>query len=167
MKNALGVSLGILALVWTYLALTVLSGYVLVWAGFVAWGAYFVVGGKSALADTITAMIYGSIMAGVAVVIMTLLDDYLDLPLAAAIAVGITVWALTIIPKLKNITANVFGYAATFALIVQSMLTNLLASEGAEIISLSLGNPIVLASLSFIGGPVFGLLSEKLAAKLG
>ncbi len=98
---------------------------------------------------------------------MTLLDDYLDLPLAAAIAVGITVWALTIIPKLKNITANVFGYAATFALIVQSMLTNLLASEGAEIISLSLGNPIVLASLSFIGGAVFGLLSEKLAAKLG
>ena len=78
MKNALGVSLGILALVWTYLALTVLSGYVLVWAGFVAWGAYFVVGGKSALADTITAMIYGSIMAGVAVVIILI---YLLLPL--------------------------------------------------------------------------------------
>ena len=43
MKNALGVSLGITALIWTYLALNVIPG-VLVWAGFIAWGAYFTVG---------------------------------------------------------------------------------------------------------------------------
>jgi hypothetical protein len=36
MKNALGVSLGITALIWTYLALNVIPG-VLVWAGFIAW----------------------------------------------------------------------------------------------------------------------------------
>ena len=35
MKNALGVSLGITALIWTYLALNVIPG-VLVWAGFIA-----------------------------------------------------------------------------------------------------------------------------------
>ena len=47
MKNALGVSSGVTPVIWTSLALTVIPG-VLVWAGFIAWGAYFTVG-KDAL----------------------------------------------------------------------------------------------------------------------
>ena len=42
MKNALGVSIALVAVLWTWLVLAgPLNGLALVWAGFIAWGAYF------------------------------------------------------------------------------------------------------------------------------
>ena len=53
MKNALGVSIALVAVLWTWLVLAgPLNGIALVWAGFIAWGAYFTVG-KQALGKTI------------------------------------------------------------------------------------------------------------------
>ena len=47
MKNALGVSIALVAVLWTWLVLAgPLNGLALVWAGFIAWGAYFTVGKK-------------------------------------------------------------------------------------------------------------------------
>jgi hypothetical protein len=165
MKNALGVSLGITALIWTYLALNVIPG-VLVWAGFIAWGAYFTVG-KDALLKTISATIFGGIMAAIAVGIVAFLDDYLAVGMAAPIAVGLTVYGLTAISKLPNVPANVFGYAATFAyLLMGGGFDDALIMEGSNMYAVDLANPIIVSALSFVFGAVFGLISEKVAGML-
>ena len=39
--TALSVSIALLGGLWAYLALGPLSGSVLVWAGFIAWGSFF------------------------------------------------------------------------------------------------------------------------------
>ncbi len=168
MKNALGISIALVAVLWTYLALsTALAPFVLVWAGFIAWGAYFTVG-KSALGKTIVATIFGSIMAIVAVWIVALTDDYLG-TFAAPVAVGITVYILTAVPKLNNIPANVLGYAATFGWLLTELiaLEAVLASDGGSVLEISMGHPFILMVISFVGGAIMAKLSEMLASKLG
>ena len=161
MKNALGISLGICALVYTYLALSVISviGGAAIWAGFIAWGSYFTVG-KDALTKNISANIFGAVLAGVAVLIF----DQIGMAgsFAWPIAVGVTVWALTIVPSLGNIPANVFGYATTFGYMLLSGVANT-----DSVTSLAISNPIVTISIAMVVGSAFGLASEKVAAKLG
>ena len=162
MKNALGLSLGICGAVWTYLALGYLDGIALVWGGFIALGCYFTNGkGTDNLQKTIVATIYGAVLAGVAVVIMQSIGDYVC-SLAAPIAVGVTVWGLTAMAGNKlfaNIPANVFGYAGTFGLIL--MTSNM------EVTAMDLSNPVLLMSVSFILGSIAGLISEKVAGAIG
>jgi len=159
MKNALGISLGICALVYTYLALSVISviGAAAIWAGFIAWGSYFTVG-KDALTKNISANIFGAVLAGVAVLIYGQIGMAGDF--AWPIAVGVTVWALTIAPSLGNIPANVFGYATTFGYMLLSGTTG-------DVTALAVSNPIVTISIAMVVGSIFGLASEKVAAKLG
>ena len=159
MKNALGISLGICALVWTYIAVFVLGDYVQVWAGFIAWGAYFTVG-KDALKKTISATIFGAVLAGIAVLLHTYIGMLGDF--AWPVAVGITVWGLTAVPKFSDIPANVFGYAATFGFM---LLTN--SADMYSISSVAVSNPMITTSISFILGSVAGLISEKVAGMLG
>ena len=168
MKNALGVSIALVAVLWTWLVLAgPLNGLALVWAGFIAWGAYFTVG-KNALGKTIAATIFGSIMAIVAIFILALIDDYLG-QFAAPVAVGITVYILTAVPKLNNIPANVLGYAATFAWILTEviMYEAAISTDGMSVIEFSMGHPFILMAISFIGGAIMAKLSEMLASKLG
>ena len=159
MKNALGVSLGICALVWTYIAVFVLGDYVQVWAGFIAWGAYFTVG-KDALKKTISATIFGAVLAGIAVLLHTYLGMLGDF--AWPVAVGITVWGLTAVPKFSDIPANVFGYAATFGFM---LLTN--SADMYSVTTVAVSNPIIISSISFILGSASGMISEKFADMLG
>jgi len=159
MKNALGLSLGICALVWTYIAVFVLGDYVQVWAGFIAWGAYFTVG-KDALKKTISATIFGAVLAGIAVLLYTYIGMLGDF--AWPVAVGITVWGLTAVPKFSDIPANVFGYAATFGFM---LLSN--SADMYSISSVAVSNPMITTSISFILGSVAGLISEKVAGMLG
>ena len=159
MKNALGVSLGICALVWTYIAVFVLGDYVQVWAGFIAWGAYFTVG-KDALKKTISATIFGAVLAGIAVLLHTYIGMLGDF--AWPVAVGITVWGLTAVPKFSDIPANVFGYAATFGFM---LLTN--SADMYSISSVAVSNPVITSSISFILGAAAGMISEKVAGMLG
>ena len=145
MKNALGVSIALVAVLWTWLVLAgPLNGLALVWAGFIAWGAYFTVG-KDALGKTIMATIFGSFMAIVAVFLLALIDDYLG-QFAAPVAVGITVYILTAVPKLNNIPANVFGYAATFGWLLTELiaLEAALASDGGSVLEIGMGHPFIL-----------------------
>ena len=44
---ALSFSIAVLGGIWAYLALGPLSGIVLVWAGFIAWGCFFHAGGDN------------------------------------------------------------------------------------------------------------------------
>tara|TARA_B100000780_G_scaffold239708_1_gene181538 strand:- start:48 stop:527 length:480 start_codon:yes stop_codon:yes gene_type:complete len=159
MKNALGISLGICALVWTYIAVFVLGDYVQVWAGFIAWGAYFTVG-KDALKKTISATIFGAVLAGIAVLLHTYIGMLGDF--AWPVAVGITVWGLTAVPKFSDIPANVFGYAATFGFM---LLTN--SADMYSVSSVAVSNPVITSSISFILGAAAGMISEKVAGMLG
>jgi len=127
-----------------------------VWGGFIAWGAYFTVG-KDALSKTVTATIYGSILAAVAVILHGYLGVVGDL--AWPVAVGITVWGLTALPKCPNIPANVFGYAATFGF--------MLVASNMEVMAMDFSNPVIMMSASFILGSIAGLASEKVAGLLG
>jgi hypothetical protein len=69
--SALSLSIGILGAIWAYLALGPLSGDVLVWAGFIAWGCYFHTGANSnALTKTIVGTAYGAFIGWIALLII-------------------------------------------------------------------------------------------------
>ena len=71
--TALALSIAVLGGIWAYLALGPLSGMVLVWAGFIAWGCFFHSGADAAaLQKTIVGMSYGAIIAGIALFLVGL-----------------------------------------------------------------------------------------------
>ncbi len=68
---ALSLSIAVLGAVWAFLALGPLSGFVLVWAGFIAWGCFFHTGGDDkALVKTIVGNAYGSLIAWIALLVI-------------------------------------------------------------------------------------------------
>jgi hypothetical protein len=82
-------------------ALGPLSGFVLVWAGFIGWGCFFHSGANNnALVKTIAGNSYGALVAGVALLIVV------DVPVAGlgavgpAIVGGVTVFFLVIVASI-------------------------------------------------------------------
>ena len=64
---ALSVSVAVLGGIWAFIALGPLAGFALVWAGFIAAGCFFAAGGDTkALTKTIVGIIYGAIIAWIA-----------------------------------------------------------------------------------------------------
>lgn len=167
---ALSVSIAVLGGVWVFLALGPLAGFVLVWAGFLAWGCYFHTGGdNAALQKTIAGMVYGAIIAGVALLLVVNNPVGLPAALAAPIYVAVTVFLLVIVAGcnlLSTVPANVYGYAATVAYALQTP-----TAEGvgplASLMAVNMSNPVLLLSLSFVLGAVFALVSGKVAGLLG
>lgn len=161
---ALALSIAVLGGIWAFLALGPLSGMVLVWAGFIAWGCYFHTGGDvAALQKTIVGMIYGAVIAGVALALVG--ANPLGLPGAAgpAVYIAVTVFLLVIVAGanlLSVVPANVYGYAATAGFALQT-------PSAGSVMATSLANPVLIVSLSVIFGAVFGMLSGKLAGILG
>ena len=168
---ALSVSIAVLGAVWAFLALGPLGGFVLVWAGFVAWGCYFHTGGdEAALSKTIVGNVYGVIMAWIALLIIV------NVPVPGmgtvwpAVVVGVTVFLLVIvasIDKLSAVPAQVYGYASTVAYSLEQA-TDGEAGTGplANLASASFQNPLVLLIVSMVIGALFGFASGKLAGAL-
>jgi hypothetical protein len=161
--TALSVSIALLGGLWAYLALGPLAGSVLVWVGFIAWGAFFNNGGdNAALQKTIVGMIYGGIVAGVALHLVGADPLGLGGAVAAAVYIGITVFFLVIVAGvnvLSAVPANVYGYAATAG---YALSTNNVAVTATD-----LTNPVLMIALSSVLGAVFGMFSGKLAGMLG
>lgn len=163
---ALSLSIGVLGGIATYLFLSV--GGLLIWAAFVAWGCYFHTGGNTdALRNTIVSNVFGSLVAWAAalIILSVPLADKLTLPLWAAIVVGATVWLICIAANVKalaTIPANVYGYACTFAFLLQTPDKLNVAS----LTSFSLDNAFIAVSVSMIIGAVFALVSGKVGAAL-
>ena len=68
---ALSVSVAVLGGIWAFIALGPLGGFALVWVGFIAAGCFFAAGGDiKALSKTIVGMIYGAIVAWIALLII-------------------------------------------------------------------------------------------------
>ena len=70
--TALSISIAVLGGIWAFLALGPLAGFVLVWAGFIAWACFFHTGADMpALQKTIVGMSYGAVIAGIALLLAT------------------------------------------------------------------------------------------------
>ncbi|MCX7240646.1 MAG: DUF1097 domain-containing protein [Burkholderiales bacterium] len=166
--NALAVSISVLGALATFLALGPLGGVFLIWAAFVAWGAFFALGADmAALQKVIVCGIYGALVAWVVAVAILALPfaGVLGLPLWAAIVVGVGVVAVVLaanVPALATIPATVFGFASSFAYLLQT--PDVLKLE--VLLSPSLKNSLVLISLSLIIGSLFGLASARWGAAL-
>lgn len=169
--TALSVSIALLGGVWVFLALGPLAGNVLVWAGFIAWGCYFHTGGdNAALKKTIAGNIYGAILAGVALLLVVKNPIGLPAAIAAPVYVAATVFFLVIVADkcdlLSVVPANVYGYAATVAYSL-SVPTAEGVGPLASLTAASMANPVLLLSVSYVLGAVFGMASGKLAGVLG
>lgn len=162
--TALALSIAVLGGVWAFLALGPLSGYVLVWAGFIAWGCYFHTGGDdAALQKTIAGMIYGAVIAGIALFLVGLNPIGLPGAVGPAVYIAVTVFLLVIVAGcnlLSVVPANVYGYAATAGYALSK-------ADAGSVTAMDLTNPVLLVALSTVIGAVFGMLSGKLSGMLG
>lgn len=166
--NALAVSISVLGSLATYLALGPGSGVYLIWAAFVAWGAFYALGADvGALQRLIICGVFGALVAWVvAVVILTVpLAASLGLPLWAALVVGAGVVVVVLaanFPALATIPATVFGFASSFAYLLQT--PDVLKPE--VLLSFSMKNSLIVISVSLVVGGVFGLLSARWGAAM-
>ena len=162
---ALSVSIGLLGGIATILYLKL---GLLIWAGFIAWACFFHSGGDgNALRNTIVGNAFGAFCAWVAALIILSfpLADSLTLPVWAGIVVGLTVMAMCLAAHIKAfsvIPASVYGYAATFAYLLQTADT--MTKE--KLMSASLANALLIVIISMVIGALFGLASGKLGGAL-
>ena len=156
---ALALSIGGLGGVATWLSFGPLAGFVTIWAIFIAWGSFFHNGAdNAALKNTITAGIFGAVLAGVAFILMDAVS--LGDKFTAPVWVAVTVFLLVLgskVPAFSVIPTAVYGYAATAAYAIH---------VGGSTSAADLTNPVVVIALSFIVGAVFGMVSGKLAGAL-
>ena len=95
---ALSVSVAVLGGIWAFIALGPLGGFILVWVGFIAAGCFFAAGGDiKALSKTIVGMIYGAIVAWIALLIIAKVPVPGLGTVWPAIVVGVTVFFLVIV----------------------------------------------------------------------
>lgn len=155
----LALSIGVLGGVATWLAFGPLAGLVTIWAIFIGWAQYFHNGAdNAALKNTIVCSIFGSILAGVAFILMDLVP--LGALLTAPVWVAVTVFLLVMgasIPALSVIPSSVYGYAATAAYLIH---------VGGSATAMDMTNPVLVISLSIIVGALFGMASAKISAMI-
>ena len=162
---ALSVSIGLLGGIATILYLKL---GLLIWAGFIAWACFFHSGGDgNALRNTIVGNAFGAFCAWLAALIILHfpLADTLTLPVWAGIVVGITVMLMCLAAHIKAfsvIPASVYGYAATFAYLLQTADTMTID----KLMSASFANALLVVIISMALGALFGLGSGKMGAAL-
>jgi hypothetical protein len=160
---ALSVSVAVLGGIWAFIALGPLSGFALVWAGFIAAGCFFAAGGDTkALTKTIAGIIYGAVIAWIALFIIAKVPVPALGTVWPAIVVGVTVFFLVIvasIDQLSCVPANVYGYAALVGYTLSAGKLDALTAAGNS-------NPLFLIIVSAILGGVLGYLMGQLAGVL-
>ena len=147
MLIALGLSIGVLIAIWTYIALG--PGALPVWAGIVAWGTFFAAGGKTeGLIKTVASNLSGVFWAFVALFVANKLGGGLPV---LSVMVGVIAFAMVVqakLPQLSFIPGAFLGAATTVSVVVGANGT-----YSRTIIAL-------------VAGAVFGYLSELLAGML-
>lgn len=163
---ALAVGVGLLGGIATLIFLSV--GSILIWAAFAAWACYFHSGGNmDALKSTIICNVFGVIVAWIAALIILgiPLAGTLSLPLWAGIVVAITVAAYILaahVKLLSSIPGTTYGYACTFAFLLQTPGK----LDMAVLTSASLDNALIVVALSMIIGALFAYASGQLAGAM-
>jgi hypothetical protein len=168
--SALSLSIAVLGAVWAYLALGPLAGYVLVWAGFIAWGCYFHTGANSnALTKTIVGTAYGAIIGWIALLIIVNVSVPSLGVVWPALVVGFTVFFLVIVASinlLSVVPANVYGFAAIVAYSLHQPSAAPATGPLQNLTSGSFANPLILLIASLVIGALFGWASNQLTAML-
>ena len=104
---ALSVSVAVLGGIRAFIALGPLGGFALVWVGFIAAGCFFAAGGDiKALSKTIVGMIYGAIVAWIALLIIAKVPVPGLGTVWPAIVVGVTVFFLVIVASTDLLSAH-------------------------------------------------------------
>jgi len=159
--TATSLSIGLVGAIATWLAFSLLSGYILIWAVFIAWAGFAALGGDNqALKSTIVCGVFGVVIGWIAafMVLSIPLADTLGMPLWSAIVVGITAFTVVFASNFQifgAVPASVLSYAATFAYLLQTNERMSLVT----LTSINFDNPLLLISLSVIFGGLFGKLS--------
>lgn len=155
-KEAYTVSIGVLAVVDTYLTATVLP--VPVWVTFIAWASFFIVGGgNKGLVQSVASNLTGLAISSLTLLTMTVLPGT---PLVAAVLVGIGSAAMVQASKatlLSILPAIVWGFALTVGTTV---------ATGKPITTVGIDNPALVAATALIVGALFGYVSELLGEAL-
>jgi len=158
---ALSLSIAVLGAIWAFLCLGPLSGYLVVWAGFIAWGCFFHTGGdQKALIKTICGNVFGVIVGWIALLLVVNIGS--SSAIVNAIIVGVTVFFLVIVAKVEQLSAvpaNVYGYAAVVGYSLPLLGTPGILTSGAS-------NPLILVIISMVAGAILGFVSGKVAGAL-
>ena len=129
---------------------------------FIAWACFVAAGGNNkALSSTITAWLWGAVVAWVTA--LAIIPNLGGLPagLGVPVSIAVSVFVLVYGTKVKAFSlapGAVYGYAAFF--------TAFLAGTDA-LNSASLDNPLILVALSGIAGAVLGMVANNVSASLG
>ena len=160
---ALSVSVALLGGIWAFIALGPLAAFALVWVGFIAAGCFFAAGGDTkALTKTVAGIIYGAVIAWIALFIIAKVPVPALGTVWPAIVVGVTVFFLVIvasIDQLSCVPANVYGYAALVGY-------TLSAGKFDALTAADNSNPLFLIVVSAVLGGVLGYLMGQLAGAL-
>jgi hypothetical protein len=155
-KEAYTVSIGVLAVVDTYLTATVLP--VPVWVTFIAWASFFIVGGgNKGFVQSVASNLTGLAISSLTLLAMTILPGT---PIVAAILVGVGSAAMVQASKntlLSILPAIVWGFASTVGTTV---------ATGKPITTAGIDNPALVAATALVVGAAFGYVSEVLGEAL-
>jgi hypothetical protein len=163
--TATSLSIAFFGAIATWTALSLLSGYVLIWAIFIAWAAFAALGADNkAMINTIVCGLFGVIIGWVGAFLFVVLPfgEVLGDPLWAAIVVAVTAFIVVFASNLSllgAVPASVLSYAATFAYLLQTNGKMTLQT----LTSTSFDNPLLIISFSVILGALLGKLSTLAA----
>jgi hypothetical protein len=163
--TALAVSISVLGGIATFVFLSPFGMGLQIWAAFIAWATFYHCGGQEAgLTKALIHLIFGAIMAYIALLLVTQvpLGGSLGVPLWAGICVLITVFILVYAaksPTLSDIPSSVYGYAAVAGLA-------LAGGKLGAVTTASMENPFINIVISLIIGAVLGYISQKIALAL-
>lgn len=152
---ALAISIGILAVVATWVFLGPLAAFQMqIWQAFIAWACFFHAGGKTdGLTKTVVCMSFGAVVGMASVMLAGQLGGLGALAAPVAVGIGAAVIVLAAhIGLLSTIPACVYGFAAVAGLILLKGLAPM--------------DAIVPTIASIVLGAIFGWLSEMLAGKM-
>ena len=155
---ALAVSVGVLAIVATWLFFSVdpvVAAHMQVWQAFIAWGCHYHSGGKiTGTTKTIVCMSFGAVVGMTAGVLaggaLASLGQF-----AAPVAVGLGAAVICLaskVPLLATIPASVYGFASIAGLFLLG--------------GLSPTRALLPTILSIVVGAAFGYVSEAVAGAL-
>ena len=153
---ALSVSIGLLAIVATWLFLGPLAAlHVQIWQAFVAWASHYHNGGKSAgLTKTLVCMVFGALVGMDSVMLVGQLGALGALAAPVAVGIGAALIVLAAhLPMLSTIPSSVYGFACVAGLILLGKDMTPTAA-------------IVPTIVSILIGTAFGWLSEFIGGKL-
>ena len=155
-KAALTLSIGVLAVVDTYLTATILP--IPVWVTFIAWASFFIVGGgKKGFIQSVASNLVGLTISSATLLAISSAGGS---PMAAALLVGVGSAAMVLasnIGLLRVLPAIVWGFAST---------VGTTAATGKPITTAGLDNPALVAATALIVGALFGFVSEWLGDAL-